>query len=111
MVEGKAGFHDESILDEAREKNGKLDNSCPLAQPPKCPQCSSERTYRDGLRYLTDGTNIQRWLCRQCGYRFTEEKPLQKNPNWQINTASTLLSKRQVCELLTRESKNLARAL
>jgi integrase len=39
---------------------------------PKCPECSSKLLYRDGLRYLNDGSQTQRWLCRNCGYRFTE---------------------------------------
>jgi integrase/rubredoxin len=131
VAEGEAGFHnhqDSSILDKASLKNGKLDKHSPLAQPPKqpntttnldpkhgrsrsqilkCPECGSTRLYKDGLRYLSDGTTVQRWLCRNCGYRFSEKKPLQKNQNWQINTPSTFLSKRQVCELLTRASKNL----
>jgi integrase len=102
-----AGFHSNSILDKASQKNGKLDNSSPLVQPPRCPQCGSKKLYKDGLRYVRDGTSAQRWLCRAFSYRFTEEKPLQKKPNWQINTASAYLSKRQVCELLTEESKNL----
>jgi integrase len=113
VAEGKTVFHDKRILDEASRKDGKLDKFSPLAQSPKqpqlkCPQCGSRRLYKDGLRYLTSGQIVQRWLCRHCCYRFSEKKPLQKKPNWQINTASTLLSKRQVCELLTEESKNLA---
>ena len=110
MVEGEAGFQDSGILEKASPKDGKLDKSNPLVQPPKqsfCPQCRSNRLYKDGLRYLSDGGTIQRWLCRDCGYRFSEQRPLQKNQDWQINTASTLLSKRQVCELLTEDSKNL----
>ena len=115
MAEGKAGFHNRSILDGASSNpSRKLEReSSPLAQPPiqpfsMCPQCGSKKLYKDGLRYLSDSTSVQRWLCRQCSYRFTEEKPLQKKPNWQINTASALFSKRQVCDLLTEESKNLA---
>lgn len=109
MAEGKAVFHNKRILDKASlNPSRKLENeSSPLAQPPKCPQCGSQRIYRDGLRYLIDGTTVQRWLCRECYYRFSEKEPLQKNQDWQINTASALLSKRQVCELLTEESKNL----
>lgn len=38
----------------------------------KCPECGSRQLYRDGLRYLADGSNIQRFLCRDCGYRFSE---------------------------------------
>jgi integrase len=112
---GEAGFHnhqDSRILDKASiNPKGKLDKHSPLAQPPKqlsCPECGSTRLYKDGLRYLADGTTVQRWLCRNCGYRFSEQKPLQKISNCQINMPSALFSKRQVCELLTRASKNLA---
>jgi len=38
----------------------------------KCPECGSNRLYRDGLRYLADGSQVQRWLCRVCGFRFSE---------------------------------------
>lgn len=40
--------------------------------PARCPRCSSTRLYRNGLRYLADGSSIQRYLCRECGYRFSE---------------------------------------
>ena len=60
----------------------------------KCPQCGSERLYKDGMRYLSNGESVQRWLCRDCYYRFSEgsnrNKPLQKSSDWQINTASGL---------------------
>ena len=42
------------------------------AQPPKCPQCGSKRVWRDGVRRLKDGGIIQRYLCRGCGFRFSE---------------------------------------
>jgi integrase len=71
-----------------------------------CPICASKTLYKDGLRYLKDGTSVQRWICRSCGHRFTEKKPLQKNSNCQINRRSTSSTYRQVCELL-QESKNL----
>src|SRR5665647_1822268 len=77
-----------------------------LHQPPKqpineCPQCHSRRLYKGGFRYLFDGTPVQRWLCRDCNYRFSppdnRRKPLQKTSNWQLNTASTLTLNRQEC--------------
>jgi len=37
-----------------------------------CPQCGSKLLYRDGIRYLADGSQTQRWLCRNCGFRFSE---------------------------------------
>ena len=57
-------------------------------------------------------------MCRDCAFRFSEKnchdlnlshrKPLQKASDWQINRRVDIVSKRQVCELLTEESKNLA---
>jgi integrase len=37
----------------------------------QCSQCGSELLYRDGLRYLANGSTVQRWLCRNCGFRFS----------------------------------------
>ena len=49
-----------------------------------CPQCGSDKLYRDGLRYMADGSTRQRWLCRNCFYRFSE-------PNVKLNVASQIL--------------------
>ena len=38
----------------------------------KCPECGSNRLYRDGIRYLKDSSTVQRWLCRNCGFRFSD---------------------------------------
>jgi len=103
---GEVGFHDKSHTWRSGSNKGKLVSETPAAQPPKCPQCASNRLYRDGLRYLAEGSSIQRWLCRNCAHRFSE-KPLQENRDWQINTPTLIVSKRQVCDLI-EESKNLA---
>ena len=66
----------------------------------KCPQCDSNRLFRDGLRYLNDGSGVQRFLCRSCGYRFSFGHNISK-------VKSDIPSKRQVCDILTVESKNL----
>jgi integrase len=81
----------------------------PAAESVECPQCSSKRLYKDGLRYDGGGRAIQRWLCRECGLRFSlnsEKRPLQENSYWHINTAGHSTSGRQVCDL-AEESKNL----
>jgi integrase/DNA-directed RNA polymerase subunit RPC12/RpoP len=36
-----------------------------------CPQCGCNRLFKAGLRYLFDGVTAQRWLCRECNYRFS----------------------------------------
>jgi integrase len=40
--------------------------------PIRCPECGSTKLFKDGLRYLSDGSSVQRWLCRTCFYRFTD---------------------------------------
>jgi integrase/predicted RNA-binding Zn-ribbon protein involved in translation (DUF1610 family) len=42
------------------------------AAPLACPSCGGTKLYRDGIRYLADGSQVQRWLCRACGFRFSE---------------------------------------
>ena len=55
---------------------------------PDCPECGSNRFYKDGLRYTNEG-RIQRYLCRDCGYRFSEKSYKQCQTN----------SKHQICAL------------
>jgi integrase len=43
----------------------------------KCPECGSKRLYKDGFRYLADGKPIQRYLCRECSYRFSDPRQRQ----------------------------------
>jgi len=45
----------------------------------RCPECGSKRLYKDGMRYLADNTSVQRYLCRDCGYRFSWPKHERKN--------------------------------
>ena len=100
------GFQNTSIFGEAgSEKAGKSDNEESAGTNPLCPQCGSKRLYRDGLRYLADGSSVQRWLCRDCAYRFSE-RPSQEKSEWSINTDSDLPSRRQICATL-KEAKNL----
>jgi len=66
-----------------------------------CPECGSKLLYRDGIRYLADGSQTQRWLCRSCGYRFSERQ--------NSNSLSDNRNKRQICAIL-QEAKNLTSA-
>jgi len=115
MKGGEAASTGKRILDRKSEfKTGKLDLPGPLAQPPKCPECTSQRVWKDGLRKTSRG-DVQRYLCRSCGYRFSQtepkncSEPLKKPSSWSINNASTYNLDRQVCEILTEDSKNLAK--
>ncbi|MCD6241393.1 site-specific integrase [Candidatus Bathyarchaeota archaeon] len=81
-----------------------------LSEGPLCPECGSRRVWKDGLRYTSVGA-IQRYICRECGYRFSEspmEKPrkiaLYKTTNCRVggwddqpkNSAKAVLALRDI---------------
>jgi integrase len=39
-------------------------------EKPVCPECGSGKVFRAGFRYY-NGVAVQRWLCRDCGRRFS----------------------------------------
>jgi integrase len=66
----------------------------------KCSDCGSDGPfYRNGLRYLSNGESVQRWLCRNCGYRFSEKNFKLTGTNRESN---------QICVL--KKAKNLGTA-
>ena len=71
-----------------------------------CPQCRSSRLYRDGHRFLSDGTTVQRWICRDCSLRFSNSSSLTK----ELKTSSIIHDDRRVCVASARGMKNLASA-
>ena len=91
------GFHKDAYSAK-RVKNGKSDGSRPAQPPISCPMCGSTRTWKDGLRYV-GSKPTQRYLCRECGYRFSQpksNKPERRN------------LMRQVCVSEAEGTKNLA---
>ena len=135
MVEADRGKDASTIMHE--RMLGKSDSTSgkraspfnPAAQPPiqsqpRCPQCGGDRVYKDGLRRLWDGNTVQRFLCRRCGYRFSEKvpqgptQPLQKRlgmsqhieriETQSLNSELAVPSTYQVCAALARGAKNLS---
>lgn len=107
------------MFGKASAKNGKSGVFAVSAGvSPLCPQCSSRKLYKDGMRYLRDGSEIQRWLCRNCGYRFSQplldsSEQLQRVSRVEakrLNRSSAYSPSSQICDLLAEESKNLALA-
>jgi len=108
------------ILDRKRLNNGKLGSAQPHRSSKlqlKCPECSSSRIVKAGTRDTTEGP-IQRFYCKDCGFRFSDpnrnlnpgpQKPLQKISKQSLKRPVDIPSPRQVCELLTEESKNLTK--
>ena len=90
----------------------------------RCPECGCAGLYRDGIRSLANGESVQRWLCRNCGFRFSEKgpqgstQPLQKTSDLLrhvsiIETKSLkgelgIVYDRQVCVSQTKAMINLA---
>lgn len=62
----------ESATRQKHVKNGKSARPGRMRQPPiRCPECGSRRVWKDGVRRTNHGP-VQRWLCRSCGFRFSE---------------------------------------
>src|SRR5665647_759897 len=73
---------------------------CPLA----CTSCHSSRLFKNGLRKLRTGEKIQTYICRECGYRFTEPRPLQVSSERRFLRAGGIFVGNQIC---AQEAKNL----
>jgi integrase len=75
---GMASFHEESIFGKAGSNNGKSAREEGAAgTSPLCPQCGSPRVWKDGIRD-TDLGPLQRWICRNCGRRFSDPEVLKE---------------------------------
>jgi len=77
MSGGEAGFHkgaEEAHTRQSGLNDGKSAQSSGPHQPPiRCPECTSQRVWKDGVRATRCG-DVQRYVCRSCGYRFSESK-------------------------------------
>ena len=82
---------------------------------PQCPQCRSKNAWRDGLRYQNPESRIiQRWLCRECGLRFSDPNTDKRTAAVveTVETVETKQLKRRNDKVTTRqigvkETKNL----
>ena len=118
--EGQAGlavFAEECILNaNVGSKSSKSETTDGSAGTrPLCPKCHSKKVWRDSLRYSVFGDKIQRWLCRDCGLRFSDpkdiknswsnqEKAARQAPSNDIKSGNGIVSTRQIC---VTETKNL----
>ncbi len=97
------------MLGKSSRKAEQAYSSSSDTQAIKCPECTSQKAWHDGIRHTNHG-DVQRYLCRNCGYRFSHPDSTRKR-EWNLNSRTTIVSKRQVCDLLTEESKNLAEVI
>ena len=83
---------------------------------PFCPNCNSQKTWKDGLRQTAEG-KVQRFLCRDCGYRFSENSSFRSKVfrgnrrvhRVPINSGVSLLLKCQIGANLEKGAKNLVK--
>jgi len=52
-----------------------------------CPECKSSRIWKDGIRHTGNG-EVQRYICRSCGFRFSESTA---NRQVKVNIAGQIL--------------------
>jgi len=81
---------------------------------PLCPHCHGSKLWRDGVRYSIFGESIQRWLCRDCGLRFSDPEDVKnswssvekitRNREESLKTEGCIVASRQIC---VEETKNL----
>jgi integrase/predicted RNA-binding Zn-ribbon protein involved in translation (DUF1610 family) len=111
-----AGFQKISIFGKAGSPNsGKSDSSESAGTSPLCPQCGSKKLWRDGLRYSPFGDRIQRWLCRNCGFRFSDSDDIERalSAFERVERVDTKAVKGRgdkalECQICVEETKNLA---
>jgi len=109
------GFQNNSVFGEAGQtQTGKSDLQESAGANHPCPQCNSAKLWKDGLRSPMFGDPIQRWLCRDCGYRFSDPEDVERAWNAfehverleskTLKSDVGISSARQIC---VSETKNL----
>jgi integrase len=79
-----------------------------------CPECGSSKLVRASRYYYSNGSSVQRWLCRTCGLRFTDRdqaEPVESVSTKMLKSGPSIVADRQVCATVARGAKNLSAAL
>jgi integrase len=110
MGRGVAGFHETSFrnvyfTNKRVNQAGKYGEYGVVPhQPPTCPECSGSRVLKDGFRnYLEE--KLQRWLCRDCGYRFSDPVQTNKKENQHTSECRVRVSDNEMINLATVETR------
>jgi integrase/transposase-like protein len=62
-----------SSLENAFVRESDLSETRYPSKEPQCPECGSEKIFKAGFRYLATDAEIQRYSCRSCFHRFSEQ--------------------------------------
>lgn len=76
----------------------------------RCPDCHSSKIWKDGIRRINRG-QVQRYVCRRCGYRVSSDKPKLSNKVHRniLSSVGVIGGNCQVCVPETKEAKNLVK--
>ncbi len=61
-------------------------------QPNMCPECGSSNINQNGKRQLDDGSEVQRFKCKTCGYRFSDTNNLKSYSNYYRRSQQNMAS-------------------
>ena len=74
-----------------------------MSRAPACPECGSRKVWKDGLRYLKDGSIIQRYICRECGYRFSDPSKSLKSCSAETSISNACQERALLAEVIEKE--------
>jgi len=108
---GKAGAKNPSGRSD--QAPGSAGTSPHKPSSPKYPECGSDRVWKDGLRQTSTGRQVQRYICRNCGFRFSFNgsdisKHAQKIHRQFLKSSQAIPYYRQICAAQQKGAKNLA---
>ena len=105
---------EDSIFGNKAETKGKSSQERDVGSSPLCPKCHSKKVWKAAKRYTLEGFRIQRWLCRDCGHRFSDPNDVQRAKEAaksietidtkSLKSAQAIVITRQIC---VTETKNL----
>jgi len=122
VVEEKGGL---TSLDNVKQETNSLllDSGSKLPAAPassntttktiKCPECGSQKVWKDGIRYTHFG-ETQRYICRECSYRFSQSdysEPSEHHQRIHTLILKNKASKHILCQIGAAQltgAKNLA---
>jgi hypothetical protein len=114
--EGKVGFASERIFGDVCSNNVNVEVAGSNSQIPTCPKCgaNAQTVWRAGTYQSALGDVVQRWLCRQCGVRFsdpndvaTAKERLQQEYTFEANTLKCGETVSDSCQISAWRAKNL----
>ena len=114
--EGTVEFASERIFGNISSNNTSTTASGSNSQIPNCPKCGADtqKIWRAGKYQSTMGDIVQRWLCRQCGARFSDpvtvaaaKARLQQEYTFEANTLKCGETVSNSCQISAWKAKNL----